>query len=132
MNQVKNYVKDYEAIISTIQNYIDGSRIGDSEVMRPHFHPGATIIGYFGGGLVCGPIQKLFELIDGNGPATDIEPCYTSIQILETIAVVHLEVKGWSGKVVGTETRTMSDLFNLIKTESGWKISNKMFHLNIE
>ena len=131
MNTADKNTRDYDAIIRTVQQYIEGSRDGKSEVMRSGFHAEATIVGFFGGGLVSGPIQKLFDLIDGNGPAPDIEPRFASIEVLETIAVVHLEVKRWSGKVIGPEPRTMSDLFNLIKTESGWKIAQKMFHLDL-
>lgn len=131
MNTSNKNTSDYDAIIEAVQQYIDGSRDGKSEVMRSSFHSDATIFGFFGGGLVSGPIQKLFDLIDGNGPAPDLEPRFACIEVLETIAVVHLQVKRWSGKVIGSEPRTMSDLFGLIKTESGWKISHKMFHLDL-
>jgi hypothetical protein len=69
----------------------------------------------------------LFDWIDENGPAPDIEPEVASIEILQTVAVVRLEVKQWSGKNAGSGVH-MSDLFNLIKMEDGWKISQKTFH----
>ena len=131
MHTTENFSKDYEAIINTVQQYIEGSRKGKSEIMRSSFHPDATIVGFFGGGLVSGHIKKLFDLIDGNGPAPEIEPSFTGIDIMETIAVVRLEVRYWSGEVIGPDPRTMSDLFNLIKTGSEWKITHKMFHLHI-
>lgn len=118
---------EYDAIVKTMQYYIDGSQAGNSELMRPGFHSDATIVGYAGDNLLFGPIQQLFDWIDGNGPAPDIEPSFASIEILETIAIVRLEVKQWSGKLAGSGVH-MSDLFNLIKTEEGWKISQKMFH----
>ncbi len=123
------YYADYEAIVKTLQYYIDGSMAGKSELMHAAFHEHATIVGYFGGGLVFGPIQRLYELIDNNGPAPDIQPHFASIEMLDTIAVVRLEVAHWTGKVIGTDTH-MTDLFNLIKTEAGWKVSQKMFHLH--
>lgn len=97
--------------------------------MKEAFHQEATIVGYYNGGLVFDPIQKLYDLIDGNGPAPHIEPIVSSIEVLESIAVVRLEVAHWTGKVIGTDSH-MSDLFNLIKSENGWKISHKMFHLH--
>jgi hypothetical protein len=118
---------EYDAIVKTMQYYIDGSQAGNSELMRPGFHSEATLVGYAGGNLLFGPVQELFDWIDGNGPAPDIEPSFASIEILETIAIVRLEVKQWSGKLAGSGVH-MSDLFNLIKTEDGWKISQKMFH----
>ncbi|WP_018616470.1 nuclear transport factor 2 family protein [Segetibacter koreensis] len=122
-----NYLADYDAIINTMQYYIEGSKAGKSELMRPGFHSEASLVGYAMGNFLFGPVQILFDWIDGNGPAPDIEPNFASIEILETIAVVRLEVKNWSGKIAGSGVN-MSDIFNLVKTEEGWKISQKMFH----
>ena len=129
MNTSNNYITEYDAIAKTLQYYIDGSLAGKSELMHPAFHDHATIVGYFGGELVSGPIRKLYDLIDGNGPAPDIQPHFAGIEILDTIAVVRLKVDHWSGKVIGSDSH-MSDLFNLIKTNAGWKITHKMFHLH--
>ena len=122
-----DHVTEYHAIVKAIQHYIDGSRAGKSEIMCQAFHTDASLVGYAGGNLLFGPAQQLFDWIDGNGPAPDIEPGFASIEILDTIAIVRLEVKQWSGKLAGSGVH-MSDLFNLIKTEEGWKISQKSFH----
>lgn len=95
--------------------------------MRPGFHADATIVGYCAGTLLTGPIQQLFGWVDANGPAAGIEPRFVSIEILETVAVVRLEVEHWSGKLAGSDAH-MSDVFTLLKTEEGWKISQKTFH----
>jgi hypothetical protein len=121
------YASEHDAIVGAVQHYIDGSRAGRSELMRPAFHADAMIIGYFGGSLIVSPIQKLFDLIDGNGPAPDIEARIAGIQLHETIASVHLEVENWSGNVVPPNAH-MSDLFQLIRTEQGWRIVQKLFH----
>src|SRR5437899_2128996 len=71
--------------------------------------------------------QFLFDWIDKNGPAPKIEPRVVSVDILESIAVVRLEVSGWSGNLAGSGVR-MSDLFTLLKMPSGWKIIQKAFH----
>src|SRR5438105_11817478 len=78
---------EYSAIMQTMQNYIDGGRTGKSDIMRPSFHPAATIVGYCGGTLLTGPIQQLFDWIDANGPAPNVEPNLASIEDLETVAV---------------------------------------------
>ncbi|MBL8238687.1 MAG: nuclear transport factor 2 family protein [Bryobacterales bacterium] len=121
-----SYSNEYDSIVAAMQGYIEGSRQGRSELMRSAFHPGASFIGYAGGELRQGT-QFLFDWIDGNGPAPDIRPRFTSVDILDTIAVVRLEVEGWSGKLAGSGVR-MSDLFTLLKTENGWKIVQKAFH----
>jgi hypothetical protein len=120
------YLSDYDAIVNTMQMYIDGSRHGKSELMRPAFHPEASFFGYAGEQLATG-IQFLFDWIDKNGPAAEIIPRFVSVDILDSIAVVRLEVGGWSGKLAGSGVR-MSDLFTLLKTPEGWKIIQKAFH----
>jgi hypothetical protein len=120
------YPADYDAIVKTMQLYIDGSKQGSSEVMRPAFHPHASFFGYAGEQLAVGT-DFLFDWIDENGPAPTIEPRVVSVEILKSIAVVQLEVAGWSGKLAGSGAR-MSDLFTLLKMPTGWTIIQKAFH----
>jgi hypothetical protein len=120
------YLTEYDKIVQTMDMYIDGSKQGKSEVMRPAFHPSASFFGYAGEQLAIGT-TSLFEWIDKNGPAPNIEPRIVSVDILESIAVVRLEVAEWSGNLAGSGVR-MSDLFTLLKTPGGWKIIQKAFH----
>ena len=121
------YLTEYNAIETTLEHYINGLRAGNSELMRPGFHSDALLVGYVSGTLLFGPIQQLFDWVDANGSAPDIEPSFASIEIIESIAVVRLEIKQLSGKLAGSGVH-MSDLFSLIKIEEGWKISQKVFH----
>ena len=123
---MNNYISEYDQIVKTMQAYIDGSKQGKSELMRAAFHPNASFFGYAGGQLAVGT-QFLFDWIDKNGPAAGIEPRVVSVDILDSIAVVRLEVAGWSGKLAGRDV-SMSDLFTLLKTPDGWKIIQKAFH----
>ena len=120
------YLSEYDEIVKTIQIYIDGSKQGKSELMRPAFHQQASFFGYAGEQLAVGT-QFLFDWIDKNGPAPTIEPRMVSVDILNSIAVVRLEVAGWSGKLAGSDVG-MSDLFTLLKMPGGWKIIQKAFH----
>ena len=120
------YLTDYDGIVNIMQMYIDGSKQGKSELMRPAFHPDASFFGYVGGQLFIGT-QSLFDWVDKNGPAPEMEPRLVSVDILESIAVVRLEAAGWSGALAGSGVR-MSDLFTLLKMPSGWKIIQKAFH----
>jgi len=120
------YLTEYDKIVQTMQNYIDGSRQGKSAIMRPAFHPDASFFGYAGEQLAVGT-KFLFDWIDQNGPAPNIEPRIVSVDILDSIAVVRLEVSGWSGNLAGSGVR-MSDLFTLLQTSSGWKVIQKAFH----
>jgi hypothetical protein len=120
------YLTDYDQIVNTMQLYIDGSKQGKSDLMRPAFHPDASFFGYAGDQLAVGT-TFLFNWIDKNGPADKIEPRMMSVDILESIAVVRLDVDGWSGNLAGSGAY-MSDLFTLLKMPSGWKIIQKAFH----
>ena len=54
--------------------------------MKPAFHKDATIFGYFGVGLLAGPIQQLFAWNDENGPATGLQARIASIDLVDTAA----------------------------------------------
>ncbi len=116
----------HDEILKTLQLYLDGSKQGKSELMRPAFHPEASFFGYAGEQLAVGT-PFLFDWIDRNGPAPDIQPRVVSVDILESIAVVRLEVANWSGKLAGSGGR-MSDLFTFLRMPEGWRIIQKAFH----
>jgi hypothetical protein len=121
------YLSEHDAITRTMHCYIAGARAGDGNLMRPAFHPTATISGYCQGVEYTGPVEHVFQWIDQNGPAPNINPRFARIEIIETIAVVHLEVERWSGKLAGANARA-SDVFTLLKCNGEWKITHKLFH----
>lgn len=88
-----------------MQMYIDGSRQGKSELMRPAFHTDASFFGYAGEQLAVGT-KFLFDWIDKNGPAPKIEPRVVSVDILDSIAVVRLNSEKWSFRTVPERRKT--------------------------
>ena len=118
----------HDEVLKTLQLYIDGSKQGKSALMRPAFHPQASFFGYAGDQLAVGT-EFLFDWIDRNGPAPDIDPRVMSVDVLESIAVVRVEIANWSGKLAGSGVR-MSDLFTFLRMPEGWKIIQKAFHWN--
>jgi len=120
-------IQETDAIRKAMGSYIDGVRLGSSSVMRPGFHDAAMIFGFYPGGMMTHPIQALYNWIDGNGPSPDLKAEFGAIEVRETIASVRLEVRDLSGSLAGTGVR-MSDIFLLLKTDSGWKITQKSFH----
>ena len=124
---VNAYLVEHDAITRTMHRYIAGARAGDSDLMRSAFHPSATISGYCQGVEYTGSVEHVFQWIDENGPAPNINPRFARIEIIESIAVVHLEVQHWSGKLAGGNARA-SDVFTLLKRNGEWKITHKLFH----
>jgi hypothetical protein len=114
-------LSDYEAVVQTIGGYIEAARTGDAGPMRAVFHPDAWIFGWFDGEPFNGPIQKLFDWDDANGPAPDIRTQITHVDLAETVAVVRLEIENWTG-------HRFTDFFTLLKIDDSWKIMNKVFH----
>jgi hypothetical protein len=123
--RVSPALNDYDAITHTVQNYINGGKTGRTADMKLAFHPDATIFGYIGPDLFGGPIQGLFDWNDRNGPATELQGRITSIDLIETVATVRLELYNWTG-------HRFTDLFTLLKVDGEWKIMNKVFHLHTE
>jgi Putative lumazine-binding len=121
------YLAEHDAITRTMHRYIAGARAGDGDLMRPAFHPSATISGYCQGVEYSGSVEHVFQWVTENGPAPNISPRFARIEIIESIAVVHLEVQHWSGKLAGVEARA-SDVFTLLKWNGEWKITHKLFH----
>ncbi len=114
---------DNEMIEETVQFYIDGAKSGKGEDMKPAFHKDATIFGYIGADLFAGPIQQLFAWNDENGPATGLQARIASIDLIDTVATLRLELDNWTG-------HRFTDLFTLLKVAGQWKIMNKVFHLH--
>ena len=53
------YLAEYDGIVKTVQMYIDGSKQGKSELMRPAFHPDASFFGYAGEQLAVGEFREV-------------------------------------------------------------------------
>jgi len=116
-------VNEDAAIARTIQQYVDGGKSGRGDDMKPAFHPDATIFGYIGPDLFAGPIQKLFDWNDQNGPAAELQSRIASTDVIDTIATVRLELDNWTG-------HKFTDMFTLLKVDGQWKIISKVFYLH--
>ena len=123
MSNTTSSLSDYEAIAHTIQRYVNGGRSGRSADMKPAFHADATIFGYLGPELIAGPIQGLYDWVDQNPPAAELQSWIASIDLNGTVASARLEAENWSG-------HRFTDLFTLLKVDGVWKIINKVFYLH--
>jgi hypothetical protein len=61
VSALKTELGERDGVMRAMQNYIDGLRLGSSEVMRSGFHEGATISGCVPGGAMANPIKALFD-----------------------------------------------------------------------
>ena len=123
MSTAPSDAQEQDAIANVVQHYLNGAKSGKGADMKPAFHEDATIFGYVGGELFAGPIQKLFDWNDENGPATGLQSRIAGIDVAGTVATVRLELDNWTG-------HRFTDLFTLLKVDGEWKIMNKVFHLH--
>ena len=123
MSIISTDVREHDAIAKTLQHYIDGTRSGNGDDMKPAFHKDATIFGYAGADLFGGPIQQLFDWSDENGPAAELQARVASIDLAGTVAIVRLELTNLKGA-------RYTDMFTLLKVDGEWKIISKVFHLH--
>lgn len=121
------YLLEHEAITRTMHCYVAGARAGDGDRMRPAFHPEATMAGYYQGMEQSGCVEQMFEWVRENGPAPHIAPRLARIEIIETTAVVHLEILRWSGKLAGMNAR-VSNVFTLLRKNGEWRATHLLFH----
>ena len=113
--------KDIEDISSVIQTYVEGGRKGDASIMKPSFRKNAIIHGHTDGGLLAGPIKMLYDWVESNPPAPNLEAKIVNIDLANTIATARVELTDWLG------TR-YTDQFTLLKENGSWTITSKVFH----
>ena len=93
--------------------------------MAMTIHPLSPVLGaeIRGIDLCAGPIQQLFDWSDDTGPSTELKARIVSIEVVDTVAILRLELENLAGS-------RYTDMFTLLKIEGEWKIMNKVFHLH--
>ena len=110
-----------KAIEEVIRKYIEGGRAADSSIMKPVFHANAQMSGPAGDGAFSGPIQALYDFVDSNGPAPDLDMRIVNITVSdERAASVVVHADPWHGK-------NFTDHFHLLKVDGDWKIVSKIY-----
>ena len=63
---------EYNAVIATANQYVEGLRIGSAQGVAQAFHKEAVMYGFTNGELLGGPIKNLFDFVEKNGAAPEI------------------------------------------------------------
>ncbi len=114
-------VSDYEAVKAALNKYLKAGKQGKSSVLRPAVYKDAIMYSAAGGKVEGGSIDALFDYIDGNPAAPEIEAEITATDIAGNIAYAKVESDKWHGA-------RYTDMFLLVKDGNEWKILTKVFH----
>lgn len=113
---------DYTAVVATANKYVEGLRVGDPKGVADAFHKDAVMYGFTNGELLGGPIRNLFDFVEKNGKAPDIETRIDVLAITPTTAVVRIDMEK---DAIGAD---YNDYLTLIKIDGIWKVIAKVYH----
>ncbi len=108
------------AVTQVIERYIDAGVRGDSSDMAQSFHPDATIYAVSNGESEGGPIQILFDAVEGQ-PAPGLTGVVGPVEVNTTTATATAVLSDWAGA-------DYTDQFTLLKVGGTWKILSKVYH----
>lgn len=113
-------MSEQAAITKVIETYIEAGVRGDSKLMSTAFHEDATIYSVTDGKSEGGPIQLLFDAVEGD-PAPGLTGVIGPVEVNTTTATATAVLSDWSGA-------NYTDQFTLLKTDGSWKLLSKVYH----
>ena len=114
--------EDYTEVVATANKYVDGLRVGNPAGVAEAFHKDAVMYGFTNGELLGGPIQNLYDFVEKNGKAPEIETRIDVLAITPTTAVVRIDMEK---DAIGAD---YNDYLTLIKIDGTWKVIAKVYH----
>ncbi|TXI03599.1 MAG: hypothetical protein E6Q76_13675 [Rhizobium sp.] len=114
---------DYDAVVATVQKYVDGLKVGKPDEVAGAFLEEAVMYGFTNGKLLGGPIQNLYDFVRENGTAPDIKVRLDILAITPTTAVVRVDMEK---DAIGAD---YTDFHTLIKLDGKWHIIAKVYHM---
>lgn len=113
---------EYNAVIATANQYVEGLRVGSAEGVAQAFHKDAVMYGFTNDELLGGPIKNLFDFVQKNGSAPEITTRLDILAINPTTAVVRVDMEK---DAIGAD---YNDYLTLIKIDGTWKVIAKVYH----
>jgi hypothetical protein len=119
--------QDENAILQTIQQFIDGISNLDAEIIAATFHPEATSFSCTSRGVCVEPASTWHQMIDqARSDPNHLfrQECSTrilDIDVVDTAAAAKVE---W----IFGDTRVV-DFYNLLRVDDRWYIVNQVYHL---
>jgi hypothetical protein len=115
--------QDYEDVVATVSQYVEGLRVGSPDGVARAFHEDAVMYGFTNGELLGGPVKNLYDFVERNGTAPGIKTRLDVLAITPTTAVVRVDMEK---DAIGAD---YTDLHTLIKLGGAWRIVAKVYHM---
>lgn len=114
---------DLEQVTELAQAYFDGLHRGEADKLETAFHKDAHIIGWRDGGLVNLTKTDFVNLVRERPKPSETGEAYdmkiSGLDLSDTAGLLKVEVLYMGYR--------FTDFLSLLKTESGWVITNKTF-----
>ena len=122
-------MNDKEQIESVIQLYVDSMDESNPDKVKQAFHSNAKVVGYLHGDFLEMSVDDFAGFVASQQPSPKEKGENVVFEILSC------DIEGATAAVKVRDKYlgiTFLDTLSLIKVESGWKLYNKLFHVESE
>ena len=122
-------MNDKEQIESVIQLYVDSMDESNPDKVKQAFHSNAKVVGYLHGDFMEMSVDDFAGFVASQQPSPKEKGENVVFEILSC------DIEGATAAVKVRDKYlgiTFLDTLSLIKVESGWKLYNKLFHVESE
>jgi len=119
-------VSDEQRIRATIQTYFDCMYESSAEKTRAAFHPNAKITGYLDDGLHEMTVSDFADFVASQQPSASAKGEPARLDVISLDIAGNTAVAKVRDDYLGL---TFMDTLSFLKTEGGWSIYNKLFHV---
>tara|TARA_B100000965_G_scaffold66871_1_gene52412 strand:+ start:1527 stop:1895 length:369 start_codon:yes stop_codon:yes gene_type:complete len=119
-------MNDKEQIENVIQLYIDSMDESNADKVKQAFHSNAKVVGYLHGDFMEMSVEDFAGFVASQQPSPKEKGENVVFEILSC------DIEGATAAVKVRDKYlgiTFLDTLSLIKVESGWKLYNKLFHV---
>jgi len=114
-----NLSNEDNCIREAINDYSEGMRTANVEILKRPFHPAAILCGYLGDELIAAPIEGLYEWVDSNPAPKVYKLSILAIEVTGRVAAATVRETDSHGDVI--------DYFHLLKDGDRWWIVSKLW-----
>ena len=122
-------MNEKEQIENVIQLYVDSMNESTPDKVKQAFHSNAKVVGYLHGDFMEMSVEDFAGFVASQQPSPKEKGEYVVFEILSC------DIEGATAAVKVRDKYlgiTFLDTLSLIKVESGWKLYNKLFHVENE